>query len=169
MVLKNHLHAAVYGFLAVVGAGDFATAGHLRGKLQNETSLELLDLSRPFALHPLYNNNTCAGQLLELASNEPEVLGMVVLEHGEIVAEYYKGGQDQTSHAPIWSCTKAFTALLLGVLMKDGLLSLNETLADIFAYDPYDWIWGNVDDAEDRKALTIESIITMTAGLSMPE
>ena len=46
---------------------------------------------------------------------------------------------------------------------------LDETLGDIFNYDPYDAIWGSSRDAENRKALTIESILTMTAGLSLPD
>jgi len=168
-MFKYRFYGAVCGTLAATFSATFTTAANLRRRQVDELSPELLDLSKPFALHPLYNNNACAGKLIELASNEPEVRGMVVLEHGQIVTEYYKGGEDQMTRAPIWSCTKAFTNLLLGLLVKDGILSLNETLGDIFAYDPYDWIWGNVEDAEDRKALTIESIITMTAGLSLPE
>jgi len=175
MRLKVLFYVPACGIMTATLMADRAAGENLRHGLQDGfTSTEepppltFLDLSKPFTLHPLYNNNACAGKLIELASNEPEVRGMVVLEQGQIVTEYYKGGETQTTLAPLWSCTKAFTNLMLGVMIKDGILSLNETLGDVFEYDPYDWIWGDIEDAEDRKALTIESIITMTAGLSLP-
>lgn len=164
------------GFAATVAALFSGVAGaspSARHELQEErreaSMTKILDLSRPFKRASLYNNNNCASRMINLASKEPEVRAMVVLEHGKIVAEYYKEEIfNEKTRSHIWSCTKAWTNLLLGVMLKEKLLSLNDTLGDIFAEDSYKEFWDDIPDAENRKALTIESIITMTAGLSVP-
>ena len=129
---------------------------------------KLLDLSQPFAHDIHFNQNACSAKLIDLAEQEPEVRGMVVIEDGKIVTEYYKPGENGRTRSPIWSCTKSFTALILGIMIKDGLLSLDETLGEVFEYDPYNWIRDQVKDADERMALTIKSILTMSAGLSLP-
>ena len=163
------LSAFVLGTVTLVGVAPRAQA-RLRTSTKVEPSAQtnLIDLSQPFVHDPQFNHNSCSARLIELAEQEPEVKGMVVLEDGKIVTEYYKNGENQWTRSPIWSCTKSFTALILGVMIKDGLLSLDETLGDVFEYDPYNFVRNKVDDADERMALTIESILTMTAGFSMP-
>lgn len=138
-------------------------------KAEPSAQSNLIDLSQPFVHDPRFNHNSCSARLIELAEQEPEVRGMVVLEDGKIVTEYYKNGENQWTRSPIWSCTKSFTALILGVMVKDGLLSLDETLGEVFEYDPYNFVRNGVTDADQRMALTIESILTMTAGFSLPK
>lgn len=122
---------------------------------------------RPFpelGASELYNSNTGAEAVLELAENEPEIRGLVVVEQGEIVAEYYRDGIEPSTLSPIHSCTKSWISLLLGVMEKNGLISLNETLGDIW---PDNNTWKNVDHADYRRSVNIESLLTMTAGLKM--
>lgn len=159
-----------YAYVAF-GAASFMTVAAEATGLRRElaATTEIVDLSKPFEESPLNNKSECAKKMIELAEQEPEVRGLMVLEHGKVVAEYYATGVNSATRAPVWSCTKTFTALLLGILIRDGYLSLDETLGDIWNYDPYNAIWGSAWDADNRKALTIRSILTMTAGLSLPE
>ena len=159
--------AIIMGTLAVAGAPG-AHAHLRRASYSHSEPAALLDLSQPFLHDDHFNHNACSKKLIELAEKEPEVKGMVVLENGKIVTEYYKAGENERTRSPIWSCTKAFTALILGVMIKDGLLSLKETLGEVFEYDPYNFVRDQVDDAKERMALTIESILTMSAGFSLP-
>ena len=80
-----------------------------------------LDLSQPFQHDPGFTHNACASKLIELATQEPEVKGLVVVENGKIVSEYYKDRENERTRSPIWSCTKSFTALILGAMQMDGL------------------------------------------------
>jgi len=112
--------------LFVVGAvafNDFAEATfHLRRELDVESEPNYLDLSQPFQRSPSYNQSPCARKVIELAAKEPEIKGLMVLEHGQVVTEYYAAGQNSRTKSPVWSCTKTFTALLLGILVRDGYL-----------------------------------------------
>ena len=121
--------AVIMGTLALAGAPG-AHARRRRVSCRNEPAVP--DLSQPFVQYPHFNHNACSQKLIELAEKEPEVKGMVVLENDKIVTEYYKAGENERTRSPIWSRTKAFTALILGVMIKDGLLSLEETLGDVF-------------------------------------
>lgn len=125
----------------------------------------ITNLSQSFAQAELYNWNTGAEAILELAENKPGLRGLMVLEKGEIVAEYYRDGIDRSTLSAINSCTKSWISLLFGVMEKNGLISLSETLGDIW---PDDDTWKYVDDVDYRRSITIKSLLTMTAGLKMP-
>lgn len=126
----------------------------------------IVDLSKEFMTAPSYNQNPGAEELINIASREPEVLGLVVLEHGEIVTEYYKSPQISESTLNfIWSCTKSWTSLLFGIMEDEGEISLDETLGDIWP-DPEKKLWGSIRDAEERKEITIEALLTLTSGLT---
>ena len=47
-------------------------------------------------------------------------------------------------------------------MIDNGLLSLNETLGDIW---PDEEVWSTVEDAEEKMNVTLESLITMSGGL----
>jgi len=129
-----------------------------------DTSKNITDLSQSFAQAELYNLNTGAEAIFAFAENEPEIRGLVVLEKGEIVAEYYRDSIERSTLSPINSCTKSWIGLLFGVMEKNGLISLNETLGDIW---PDSNTWKNVDHADYRRSVNIHSLLTMTAGLKM--
>ena len=69
--------------------------------------------------------------------------------------------------SPIFSGTKSWTSLLIGLLVDDGLLSVDQTLGEIF---PDDVAWTDVTDGSEdfRKNVTIEELLTMTSGLLDP-
>lgn len=62
--------------------------------------------------------------------------------------------------------TKAWSALMFGIMEKEDLISIDETLEDIWT-DPD--IWAQADNSDVRKNITIEHLLQMRAGLTMPE
>lgn len=55
---------------------------------------------------------------------------------------------------------------MFGIMEKEGIISLNETLEDIWP-DPD--VWAQADNPEARKNITMEHLLQMRAGLTMPE
>jgi len=122
----------------------------------------IVDLGEPFEKSQHYNDGSSATALQELALSLPSVRGYIVLKKGQVVAEYYKEGLDKTSVWPIFSCTKSWTTISIGMMIDEGLLSLNETFFDVW---PDEDVWLNVEDSEVKKGMTLYSLITMSGGL----
>ena len=122
----------------------------------------ILDLSQPYVKSSTYP--TPEGQeLIEIAKNEEDIYAFVALECGKVVAEY---GNVETDIRHLFSVTKSWSGLLLGVMEKEGLISLDETLGDVFTDEE---VWADVEDAEERKQVTIEETVQMRGGFFMPE
>ena len=84
---------------------------------------------------------------------------LVVVQNGRIVAERYAPGFD--AHMPLvgWSMSKAAINALIGMRVKDGVLSLDDTglLPE----------WRNDGDA--RGTITLDELMRMTSGLAFDE
>ena len=125
----------------------------------------LLDLSEDFPLAELYNANTGSDEMKDVLDDSWKVLGFMVIDDGKAVAEHYANGErNQKAFGAIWSCTKSITSLQIGMMEKEGLLSVSDTLLDIQPNDNY---WKGIDKKNKRQKLTIEQILTMTAGLEL--
>lgn len=90
-----------------------------------------------------------------LADAEACTAAVVVLHHGAIVGEAYAAGFGIDSQLESWSMGKSLTATLIGRLIQDGLLSLDQP-APIAA-------WQHPDDP--RRAITIRDLLQMSSGL----
>jgi len=62
-----------------------------------------------------------------VAAATPDITSALVLEHGKIVASYVREGVDPDEPLQIFSCTKSWISLLLGLVIESGSLSLEET------------------------------------------
>lgn len=82
---------------------------------------------------------------------------VVVLHQGRVVAERY--GPGITAQTPLtgWSMTKSVTNALVGMLVKDGKLSVEKPtgLAE----------W----QADDRRRITLDNLLRMSSGLTFGE
>jgi len=87
----------------------------------------------------------------------PGVRAIVVVHRGRIVAERYTAGFSATTPLLGWSMTKTVTAGLIGLLVKDGRLSLEQSAG---------WPAGP-GDARDR--ITIADLLAMSSGLHFDE
>jgi len=141
----------------------------------------VVDLSRPTFTSASPSVNAGVDALIKLASSVPELRTFLVLEHGCVVAEYTRSDVDPMVPYKVISTTKSWMCLIIGLMIKDGQVRLDETLGDIF--DDCD-MWRQSDDSDDdglshnkmdlkedlrfRRAITVKDLLTMTSGLQLP-
>lgn len=94
----------------------------------------------------------------EPASGRHRTRAVVVVHRGELVAERYAADVPAAMPLPGWSMTKTLTHALLGVAVQQGRLDPDAPL------DVPEW---PADDP--RRAIRLEHLLTMTAGLSWRE
>jgi CubicO group peptidase (beta-lactamase class C family) len=82
---------------------------------------------------------------------------VIAVYNGEIIAEKYGEGFDKNSKLLGWSMTKSIVNALIGILVRDGKLSVND-------YAPIaEW------QKDDRKNIRIENLLKATSGLRWNE
>ncbi len=84
---------------------------------------------------------------------------IVVLYDGEIIAERYAPGITRETRLAGWSMTKSVTGALVGILVGDGRLDLEQS-----APVPE---WSDSDDP--RHAITLDQMLRMSSGLKFDE
>lgn len=84
-------------------------------------------------------------------------LAVVVVYKGQIIAEKYAEGLDYNSRLTGWSMTKSITNALVGILVKEGKLKVDEP-APVAA-------WAN----DDRKKITLNNLLQASSGLEWNE
>jgi hypothetical protein len=84
---------------------------------------------------------------------------VLIVHDGQVVAERYADGFDQTTALIGWSMTKSVVSALVGILVKEGKLSL-----DAPAPVPE---WQGADDP--RRRITLPQLLHMTSGLEFEE
>ncbi|MDR0690020.1 MAG: beta-lactamase family protein [Spirochaetaceae bacterium] len=83
-----------------------------------------------------------------------KVEGVLVLQHGEEIARYRWIPE---APRPVYSVSKSFTSLAVGMAIDEGKLSLRDRVLDAFP--------GRVKDPPPRlSALTLEHLLTMSRG-----
>jgi CubicO group peptidase (beta-lactamase class C family) len=99
------------------------------------------------ALDRLLADDTLAG---------PGVRAIVVVDHGRIVAERYAAGFTATTPLLGWSMTKSVMAGLVGLLVKEGRLTLDQPAS-----------WSAPDSGRER--IRIADLLAMSSGLRFNE
>ncbi|MFZ5438389.1 MAG: serine hydrolase domain-containing protein [Myxococcota bacterium] len=85
--------------------------------------------------------------------------GLVIIKGGAIVYERYARGFDETKRHLAWSATKSITSALVGIAVKDGALTLDDSICQHlpeFAGTP-------------QCAITVRDTITFATGLGWQE
>ena len=88
----------------------------------------------------------------------------IIEQHSEIEFEYYSNKKAETTTHPIHSCTKSVISMLIGICIKDGLISdINTPIREYFP--------DHMARQEDKRkeAVTIYHLLTMTPGFDWPE
>jgi len=84
---------------------------------------------------------------------------VVIVYDGQIIAERYAPGISAETALPGWSMSKSVTSALVGILVKQGKLSI---------YDPVQLAeWSGADDP--RKTITLDQLLRMCSGLAFDE
>ena len=124
--------------------------------------------SRSARLNPFPAAQTKNAQLetvLDAAFSEPDesshrrTRAIVVLKNGRIVAERYAPGFQRTTPLIGWSMTKSLTNTLIGMLVGDGILALDDP-----APVPE---WRSEGDPRGR--ITLRQLLQMSSGLEFEE
>ncbi len=119
------------------------------------TSTTIIDLSQDWVIATDANAEAALDAVVE-----EDILAYSLVHGGKIIAEYYRDGRDASDTAAIWSVTKSWTSLLIGTLVKDGLLTRQTTLGDIFV----ELDWSDIEDGDAKKTITIEDLLQMESG-----
>lgn len=107
------------------------------------------------------------GAALEAASNwafdrespQQETLSLLVVHRGRIVHERYAEGVDLHTRTRTWSTAKSIAVTLIGMLVDDGRLALDEPLG-------VEWLpRARVPEADPRNAITLRHVLNMSSGL----
>ena len=84
---------------------------------------------------------------------------VVIVYDGQIIAERYAPGISAETALPGWSMTKSVTSALVGILVKQGKLSI---------YNPVQIAaWSDTDDP--RRNITLDQLLRMSSGLAFDE
>jgi len=142
------------------------------GRESTEQLLEVAEIPEPdparpwpLGLAPAPENDTLA-PILDAAFAEPgphfarNTKAIVVIHKGRLVAERYATGVDAETPLPGWSMTKSVINLLVGVLVREGKLSVMQT-APVPAW--------HEDVGDPRGAITIDELLRMSSGLEFDE
>ena len=93
-------------------------------------------------------------------SPEQVTLSLIVLYDGEIIHERYAPGIDMFTKTRTWSTAKSIASTLIGMLVDEGKLALDEPL-------PFDWLPENAGSSENdpRREITLRHVLNMSSGL----
>ena len=106
-------------------------------------------------------------QALEAASDwafslpnpELDTLSLMVVYKGDIIHERYADGVDMNTRTRTWSTAKSITATLIGMLVDEGRMSLDEPLG-------LDWLPAvRSPETDPRNAITLRHVLNMSTGL----
>lgn len=89
----------------------------------------------------------------------PDTRAIVVVQGGAIVAEHYAPGFDRNTELLGWSASKSIMGTLVGLLVDDGVLKLDEP-----APVP-EW----KGEGDPRAKITLRQLLTMSSGLTFSE
>ncbi len=84
---------------------------------------------------------------------------LLVFRNGKLVAEtYLKDDGDITTRHIVWSCTKQYLAVLVGIAIENGIISdVNDPISNYFDNE--------LINHPDKKGLSIYNLLTMQSGL----
>ena len=86
-------------------------------------------------------------------------LSLLVIYKGQIVHERYAPGVDMSTRTRTWSTAKSIAVTLVGILVDQGKLRLDEPLG-------FDWLPKALSPETDpRNAITLRNVLNMSSGL----
>jgi hypothetical protein len=104
------------------------------------------------------------GKAVELAFTEPNpkrlrrTRAVVVAQHGRLIAERYAPGFDRDSPFAGWSLSKSVMSALVGILIGEGRMSLQDAA-----------LWPEWRAPDPRASINIEDLLRMRSGLQFSE
>jgi CubicO group peptidase (beta-lactamase class C family) len=140
--------------------------------IERLSSTDPADTGSPWPLAPLASlapptgiDQAALSAALDQAFSEPDpadparTRAVVVVHRGWVVAERYAEGIEPQTPLTGWSMTKSVTHALIGIAVRDGLLSIED--------HPQVPEWSAPDDP--RGAITLDQLLRMSSGLEFGE
>jgi CubicO group peptidase (beta-lactamase class C family) len=157
-----------HGFgCALANASEIAAAWEIHARKGPARANRLRIKDGPF-VEPVKSSSTENPGLravLDAAFSDPDpehpqrTRAVVVLHGGRIVAERYTADVGPSTSLPGWSMTKSIMNALVGILVKDGCLTLNTLVLSN--------AWRGAGDP--RSHITLEHLLHMSSGLEFSE
>ena len=94
-----------------------------------------------------------------MAVPQTDIHHVVVVRHGKVIAEAHPAPFAKDDVHTLYSCSKTFTMLAIGMLVDDGRLSVNDKVIDLLPDKA-----PKVKSAA-LKTMTVKHLLTMTAGI----
>jgi len=91
---------------------------------------------------------------------EQDTLSLLIVHDGRIIHERYAPGIDVTTRTRTWSTAKSIAVTLIGMLVDQGRLALDEPLG-------LEWLpeRASSPEADPRHAITLRHVLNMSSGL----
>lgn len=122
------------------------------------TQRPLLPRSAPAASG--ISSQAIAALLDQLEAQSVECHSIMVVRHGHVVAEGWWAPYSAERPHLLYSLTKSFTSIAVGLVIADGLLSLDDRVVDVLPdHVP-------ADISEQGRRITVHHLLSMTAGHS---
>ncbi|HEX8631722.1 MAG TPA: serine hydrolase, partial [Catenuloplanes sp.] len=104
------------------------------------------------------SSRAVAALLDRLEAESVECHSIMVVRHGHVVAEGWSAPYSAERPHLLYSLTKSFTSVAVGLAVADGLLSLDDRVVDVLPdHVP-------VDISEQGRRLTVHHLLSMTTG-----
>ena len=92
---------------------------------------------------------------------EQDTLSLLIVHEGQVIHERYAPGVDMTTRTRTWSTAKSIAATLIGMLVDDGKLKLDEPLG-------FEWLPRAASPETDpRNDITLRHVLNMSSGLDV--
>lgn len=103
--------------------------------------------------------DAAADGIMNPAAENHVTLSLIVVHKGNIVLERYRDGVARNTKTRTWSTAKSIAATLIGMLVDEGRLGLDEPLA-------LEWLPEvRADEHDPRDAITLRHVLNMSSGL----
>jgi CubicO group peptidase (beta-lactamase class C family) len=90
---------------------------------------------------------------------EQDTLSLIVVHDGEIILERYAPGIEMSTRTRTWSTAKSIASTLIGMLVDDGRMALDEPLG--FGWYPE----SRSPETDPRNEITLRHVLNMSSGL----
>lgn len=96
-----------------------------------------------------------------MAQTDTDIHGIMVMRHGKVIAEKYRKPWAAPYGHTLYSCSKTFTAIAVGLCVDDSLMTLDTTIGEVMP----DMMPAEASDT--LKGITVRDLLTMRSGLGV--
>ncbi|MFI5732221.1 serine hydrolase domain-containing protein [Kribbella sp. NPDC051587] len=104
------------------------------------------------------SSRSISALLDQLEAESVELHSLMIVRHGQVVAEGWWTPYDAERPHLLYSLTKSFTSIAVGLAISDGLLSVDDRVVDVLPDHVPD------DVSEQGSRITVHHLLSMTAG-----